>query len=403
MSRFPAARRRASASRGFTLLEVIVAVAIVAIMAGALVPLLIRPMHQQRYAETVAELAALEAAILGRPELGDFGFLGTLGRVPNAAAMNELLLQGALSGPALRLGVPRGWNGPYLQGASQAPLSDGWGNDYLLETAAGGLWRLRSWGPDRAAAGGDDIVLPAEGTYWRSLGTLSLELLSVRGSRTLPLDDSWVDGVTLSVADAGNSAADLAIACVPVLGRCVFNNVPFGLQALQIRLNAGAPGGTQTFNRMVSITRPAVSDAVAIELPTDPRPTAFGCAGPNGITTAPDILANQSVTLCTVGVNATGEAAVTVHASGAWAATVGGECVLVVQVDGLPVTTEAFTAPGGQAFTPALTRSNETTTVLATRTMELTPGFHTISYFLKANAGTCTIESTALAGLLVMR
>jgi prepilin-type N-terminal cleavage/methylation domain-containing protein len=403
MDATPEPRRRARAAPGFTLLEVVVAVTIVAIMAGALVPLLIRPQLQQRYTETVSELAALEAAIAGHPELGDFGFLGTLGRLPDAAALSELLEQGTLAGPALRLGVPRGWNGPYLQGASATPLNDGWGQAYVLETATGGLWRLRSFGPDRVSGGGDDIVLPAEGSYRRSVGTLSVELLAVRGSRTLLLDDAWVDVVTLTVANGADSSADLALTCNPVGGSCTFTNVPFGRQALDILTNASAPCAECTFRRSVTITRPAVAASVAVELPADPRPSAFGCTGPNGTTTAPDGLGNAAVTLCSVDVVAPAEAAVSVQASGAWAASSGGECVLVIQVDGAPSATLAFTGAGDQAWTPAITRSTDTTSVLAARTAELSFGTHTVSYLLKANTGSCTIDSTALAGLLVTR
>jgi prepilin-type N-terminal cleavage/methylation domain-containing protein len=161
--------------RGFSLIEVLVAVAIVAIIAGAITPLVLKYIGDARRARALSDARTLGQAILsfnldtGRWPVSDDGNLGDAGELSrlvglaaadidadnipdgagsatgdgnwdgggsggNAGAIEDFLkynadsdtdpLYTASTNPALS----PGWNGPYIQ---DVPL-DPWGNPYVI-------------------------------------------------------------------------------------------------------------------------------------------------------------------------------------------------------------------------------------------------------------------------------
>jgi prepilin-type N-terminal cleavage/methylation domain-containing protein len=161
--------------RGFSLIEVLVAVAIVAIIAGAITPLVLKHIGDARRARALSDARTLGQAILsfnldtGRWPVSDDGNLGDAGELSrlvglaaadidadnipdgagsatgdgnwdgggsggNAGAIEDFLkynadsdmdpLYTASTNPALS----PGWNGPYIQ---DVPL-DPWGNPYVI-------------------------------------------------------------------------------------------------------------------------------------------------------------------------------------------------------------------------------------------------------------------------------
>jgi prepilin-type N-terminal cleavage/methylation domain-containing protein len=168
-------RNRLASERGFTLIEVLVAVAIVAIVAGAITPLVLKYIGDARRARALSDARTIGQAILsfnldtGRwpvsndGTLGDAGELSRLvglaegdisaGNIPGGAgsatgdgnwdggsdggaagAIEDYLkfnadgdtdpLYPVSSNPALS----PGWNGPYLQSVPTDP----WGNPYVI-------------------------------------------------------------------------------------------------------------------------------------------------------------------------------------------------------------------------------------------------------------------------------
>jgi general secretion pathway protein G len=166
---------------GFTLVEVIVVAGIIAILAGVLVPLILKEIDEARSTRAYADVRSLSAALLvfrkdtGKwPTLdggcsptatflyGDGNLPGNLGPAGYDQAtsiyLNDYLMADASGCYGAR------WKGPYLAGA--AP--DAWGNAYVMNAdgfaAAGPVWII-SAGPDgqmdTAAASislqGDDV------------------------------------------------------------------------------------------------------------------------------------------------------------------------------------------------------------------------------------------------------
>jgi general secretion pathway protein G len=106
--------------RGFTLLEIIIAVAIVAIMAGSVAPLVFRQLSAARRDATLDELAGLQRGLLD--------FYEDVGRFPSESE--------GLAALVVDPGVAN-WQGPYVEGGSEhlvdAVATDAFGLAYIFD------------------------------------------------------------------------------------------------------------------------------------------------------------------------------------------------------------------------------------------------------------------------------
>ena len=135
-------------SSGFSLIEIIVAVAIIAILAGAIVPVLFNRLEQARYERTQQDLKTIYEASMGTPVEDYFGYVGDIGRLPDSI-------------PELLDGTGQGslWSGPYLSLGGGLIGRDIYGNPYVIDTLP---IRVRTWGIDRTdgSGTGDDLFYP---------------------------------------------------------------------------------------------------------------------------------------------------------------------------------------------------------------------------------------------------
>ncbi|MEL6170136.1 MAG: type II secretion system major pseudopilin GspG [Pseudomonadota bacterium] len=132
-SRF--SRRRRARSTGFSLVEMLVAVAIVGLLVGLVGPAAMRQLQSSRVKATEAQIAQLRSAV-------DI-FLIDTGRYPSAGEGLNALVQNPLNVP--------GWNGPYLRDG-QMP-TDPWGGPFRYSLDAGGQVRIMSLGADGQPGG----------------------------------------------------------------------------------------------------------------------------------------------------------------------------------------------------------------------------------------------------------
>lgn len=187
--------------RGFTMLEMIVVLAILAVLTGIAVRSLEPVSQQARVDATQKTLDEIRSSIVGPQNLsGDVttstaSFVADVGRLP--VSLDELFLNvnglpayhaSALAGDDADVSLPRGWRGPYMRlpiGATA--LRDGWGSPFGLELTAGGL-TIASLGSDFAVGGNDaykmdrGFTLPSVGSvdsyYGESLGGQVYELIN---------------------------------------------------------------------------------------------------------------------------------------------------------------------------------------------------------------------------------
>jgi prepilin-type N-terminal cleavage/methylation domain-containing protein len=156
--------------RGFTLIEVLVTMTIVAILAGMMVPAVWKFWESQEIQTTKDRLNAIKLAMVGNKDLmqngirTSYGFVGDNGELPFANSSSSASLSFLVNRPASS--YPN-WNGPYMSGFEPSEYKvDAWGNAIIYEPVKDSSGRyvsayLLSAGPDRIRGTSDDIRVSA--------------------------------------------------------------------------------------------------------------------------------------------------------------------------------------------------------------------------------------------------
>lgn len=179
-------------NRGFTLVELVLVLVILAVLASAALNMVDIQVDQTRFESTQNTLGQIERAVLGadyaRAADGSLvlsGFVADCGRLPYS--LEELYVRPPSLIPTFASGSPigdqqvtlaGGWNGPYLQlPIGGATLRDGWAASFELFTSVGVLSGanepvsiLRSLGRDQTVGGVDydadlSLIFKADDIY----------------------------------------------------------------------------------------------------------------------------------------------------------------------------------------------------------------------------------------------
>ncbi|PJI84923.1 general secretion pathway protein G [Yoonia maricola] len=126
--------RRRAASSGFSLIEMLVAVAIIGLIVGLVGPAAMRQLQSSRVNTTEAQIGQIRTAI-------DIFAIDT-GRIPSESEGLSALVTNTSAIP--------GWNGPYLRDGT-LPM-DAWSRDFLYVVEEGQV-RVVSLGADGQAGG----------------------------------------------------------------------------------------------------------------------------------------------------------------------------------------------------------------------------------------------------------
>ena len=171
---------------GFTLIEVIVVMAIISIMAGIMIPMVYRVWESNDEETTRTRMRELKTALVGDRRIVQngvrthFGYTGDMGQLPGS--LNDLIVDPGVSN----------WNGPYLPAGFDTTTfnKDAWDRafEYVTATDASGRRSaavLASHGADGIAGTADDIgdpevqISPTEVTPVTSLlGNISVTFAS---------------------------------------------------------------------------------------------------------------------------------------------------------------------------------------------------------------------------------
>ena len=144
---------------GFTLLEILVALVLLSLLAGAFAPLAIGQIRSERIRVTQERMERVIAGMLGDPSRGGHGYLGDLGELP--PTLPDLNTRGRKPAYVVDAndGIGTGYNGPYVPqvGPAGVPFADAWGMAFAYTP---GVAQLTSAGADRQLGTGDDLVYP---------------------------------------------------------------------------------------------------------------------------------------------------------------------------------------------------------------------------------------------------
>jgi general secretion pathway protein G len=138
--------RSAKGSEGFTLVELLVVLAIIGLIAAIATPQVMRYLGAAKIDTTKAQIRNVQSAL-------ELYYIDN-GRYPST--------EEGLAALEIRLDAATNWNGPYLK--KGASLQDGWGNVYKYESPAGDRqFEIISFGRDAKEGGaGQDADLRSE-------------------------------------------------------------------------------------------------------------------------------------------------------------------------------------------------------------------------------------------------
>lgn len=180
-------RRREHA---FTLIEIIIALAVLGILATALMPVAVREISVAKRKATETSMQALVRGMVGDAAAGEYGYLGDMGQLPKT--LEDLVEQGRQPGFVVDKtdGVGCGWDGPYADnaGAPGETIEDGWGRAYRYD---GGSAQIRSAGADGKFGSEDDLLYPDAEP--RTTGKLTVVVKGVPDDGSPPLNLSSAD------------------------------------------------------------------------------------------------------------------------------------------------------------------------------------------------------------------
>lgn len=125
--------RLASSGNGFTLVELVIVIAVLGIVSAVAIPVIGTFIASSKETATKDEMRLLARAIAGADERADRGFEGDVGFPPTS--LSDLVSKPD-SISAWDPFTDVGWNGPYVDSTGGEYLRDAWDSSYVYSSAA---------------------------------------------------------------------------------------------------------------------------------------------------------------------------------------------------------------------------------------------------------------------------
>ena len=221
--------------KGFTLIEIIIVLSVLAILMGIAVPMIYRQLASSAEQATKEEMENLKKALIGDPTKiqngvrTDFGALGDWGGLPpTLQALVEAQTPAWSYDKEKKAGA--GWKGPYISGEEGEYLLDGWGNEYVYSTAdytngKGELvdGKIVCYGPDKAEGGGDDLTIEI----------LKKETTAKVFGYIRDSEGNYLSNASVTIFFPQNGLLFQQSCLTDTKGYYEFNNIPFGIRSVQ--------------------------------------------------------------------------------------------------------------------------------------------------------------------------
>jgi type II secretory pathway pseudopilin PulG len=164
-------------AKGFSIVEIAVALAVILILVGALAPLANKMLNQQREGRTREMAKAAFEGLFGARDRRVANLRADIGFDPNVAGTPDLSVMIVKTGSGgtwtsvrdyaqeTATGLFWGYNGPYWSGPANGNLPvDAWGRAFRLDIVGASpnhTWQIRSRGTDGVFGTADDVVYPS--------------------------------------------------------------------------------------------------------------------------------------------------------------------------------------------------------------------------------------------------
>ena len=267
--------RGAERAAGFSLIEIVIVLALLSLIAGAASSVALRATRGNVKQKTLARMQELVTAMLGDPERGEYGYLGDMGELPDTS-LTQLFLRGtqpaALADPVD--GILSGYNGPYILNSGNAVTGfvDFW-NSTIRYTP--GSAQLTSLGPDRTLGTADDIVYPSAAPVLTGTVTVVVKGLLSAGGPPIGLRSDEASVAVFHTRASDNTRAQIATSYTGAQGSGVWLSgaVHLGPHGVSVTgLDASGSGGHDfsgaAARSVVSVSRgPVVVEILLEEAP----------------------------------------------------------------------------------------------------------------------------------------
>lgn len=242
--------------KGFTLLEIIIVLAITGILAGGLVTVGHQVIKKEREDKTIEHMKRLKVAVMGDPLDArhgirtSFGYFGDMGTLPSI--LDNLYILGTQTPYSFSqsLNTGAGWNGPYINPETMEYLNnlkkDYFRQDlqytspasftpYMDSTVGVDVKeRIASSGRDKQAGTGDDL----------SVVFFNNELYSRVSGFIIDPAGNGVSGVPVAINYASNGTLTSSSTTTGTNGSYSLTNVPYGNHSLSITPKPYRASGT---------------------------------------------------------------------------------------------------------------------------------------------------------------